>query len=174
MHGFRLNTLVLSGDKSLPISLQDAIVDFNLDGTFTQALKARFTAQVSSAKILVGGADSSNLLVTSVRSALSKVNSFSLSADIAGTLENYRMNISSDLDRVLKTAVSSVVQQQSARLEQELKTAIQERTGGQLKELKASFGGLTEQGGRLEKLQEQLNSVLDEAAKSAGGKLRLR
>lgn len=174
MSGFKLRKMVLSNDKDLPISMQDAIVDFNLDGLYTRALKATFTAKVRSAGMTVGGEGRSNPFVTSIRSALSKVSNFSLSADITGTLQDYKMNISSDLDRVLKNAVSNVVRAQRTRLERELKTKIRERTGGQLRDLRESFGGLTEQGGRLDKVQEQLYSVLEEAIKSATGKLRLR
>jgi hypothetical protein len=154
--------------------MQEALVDFDLDGSFTQALKAGFKVNINSARMNIGGDPSSNPFVAAVRSALSKVSSFSLSGDIAGSHDNYTMNISSDLDRVLKTAVGSVVLEQSAKLEQELKTAIQERTGGQLKELQASLGVLNEEGIRLGDIQNQLNSLLQEAVKSAGGgKFRL-
>ncbi len=172
--GFRVNDLVLSKNKDLPIAMKEGLVDFNIDGSFTQALKANITANVSSAVMNIGGDGSDNPFVTAVKSALSKVSKFSLSADIAGSLENYTMNVSSDLDRVLKNAVGSVVQEQGARLEQQLKSAIQDRTGTQLKDLRESFGGLNEQGGRIDEVEKRLNDVLQEAVKSAaGGKLRL-
>jgi uncharacterized protein (TIGR03545 family) len=170
----KVKDLVLSKAKELPIAMQEALVDFDLDGSFTQALKAGFKVNMNSARMNIGGDPSSNPFVAAVRSTLSKVSSFSLSGDIAGSHDNYTMNISSDLDRVLKTAVGSVVLEQSAKLEQELKTAIQERTGGQLKELQASLGVLNEEGIRLGDIQNQLNSLLQEAVKSAGGgKFRL-
>ena len=98
----------------------------------------------------VGGESDANLFAAAVRSALSKVSKFQLNGDISGTLQDYKLSISSDLDKVLKNAVSSVVREQSAKLEQQLKAAIQERTGGQLKELQASFGGLNQQGIKLD------------------------
>ena len=172
--GFRVQDLVLSKNKDLPIAMKEGLVDFNIDGSFTQALKANITANISSAVMNIGGDESNNPFVTAVKSALSKVTKFSISADIAGSLENYTMNVSSDLDRILKNAVGSVVQEQSARLEQELKSAIQERTGTQLKDLRESFGGLNQQGGRIDEIEKRLNDVLQEAIKSAaGGKLKL-
>jgi uncharacterized protein (TIGR03545 family) len=172
--GFRVRDIVLSKSKDLPIAMQDALVDFNINGSITQALKATLTANVNSARMNIGNAESTNPFVVSIRSALSKVSNFSISADVAGSLENYTMKISSDMDRILKNAVGSVVQEQSARLEKELKAAIQERTGGQLKELRESYGALTQQGNILDNIQNQLNQVLQDALKSAGGKLRLR
>lgn len=173
LRGMQVKNLVLSGDKNLPISVEDALVDFNLDGSYTDALKAVFRADIGSARMLVGGEASDNPFVTAVRSALSKVDRFSLSADIAGSLENYKMSISSDLDRVLKSAVGSVVQEQRARLEQQLNAEIQERTGGQIKDLRQTVGVLKEQGGALDAVQERLDKVLQEALKSAGGRLKL-
>ncbi len=173
--GFHVRNLVLSGDKTLPIALEEAVVDFNLQGSIRQALKATLNANFKSARMNVGGETSGNLFVTAVRSALSKVDNFSLSADIAGTLENYKMKISSDLDRVLKNAVGSVVKEQSALLEKRLKAEIQERTGPELKELQERYKVLGRQGTELTNVQNQLNAVLQDALKSAGGKgLRLR
>jgi uncharacterized protein (TIGR03545 family) len=173
VRALRVNNLVLSGMKDLPVSLQEGLVDLNLQGSFTEALRATFTADFNSARMSVGGGESTNPFVAAVRSALTKVNRFSLTANMAGTLENYSMNISSDLDNVLKGAVGSVVQEQSAKLEQQLKTAIQERTGGQLKDLQNIYGGLNEQGGALNNIQNQLNEVLQNAIKGAGGRLKL-
>ncbi len=170
MRAFRVQNLVLAASKDLPVALQEALVDFNLNGSFTQALRARFTANVNSARMNVGGADTKNMFVTAIRSALSKVNRFSLSADIAGTLENYTMNISSDLDGVLKNAVGSVVKDQSAKLEQQLKAAITEKTGGQLKDVQTAYGALSDQGAAMNAIQNQLNGLLQETAKSAGGR----
>ena len=174
MRGFRLQNLVLSDSKTLPVALQDALVDLDVNGDFTSALKGRFTANINSAKMNVGGEGGSNILVTAVRQALSKVSKFQLTGDISGTLEDYKLNLSSDLDGVLKNAVGSVVKEQSAKLEQQLKAAIQERTGGQLKELQTSFSGLNQQGLKMDNIQKQLNGLLQETIKSAGGGGRLR
>ena len=140
MKGFRVQNLVLSESKDLPIALQDALVDFDLNGSFTQTLKGRFTANINSARMNVGGQDS-NRLIAAVRSSLAKISSFSLSADIAGTLDNYSVNLSSDLDSVLKNAVGSVFKEQSDKLEQQLKAAIQEKTGTQIKDLGRASAG---------------------------------
>ncbi len=172
--GLKVTDMILSDLKELPISMKEGLIDFDLQGSFTKALSARLKANVNSAKMNVGGDQTSNPFVAAVRSALSRVTNFSLSADIAGTLEDYTMKISSDLDKVLKTAVTSVVKEQSAKLEQELKTAIQEKTGGQLKDLQASYGVLNQQGITLDNIQNQLNSLLQEAIKSTGGGGRLR
>ncbi len=169
MRTFRVQNLVLAASKDLPVALQEGLVDFDLSGSVTEALRAKFTAKVNSARMKVGGEEAKNLFVTAVRSALSKVNRFSLSADIAGSLESYTMKISSDLDGVLKNAVGSVVKDQSAKLEQQLKATITEKTGGQLKDLQTAYGALTDQGAAMNAIQNQLNGLLQEAIKSAGG-----
>jgi uncharacterized protein (TIGR03545 family) len=168
MRGFRLQNLVLSDNKNLPVALQDAFVDLDVNGLFTNALKGTFSANVNSANLKVGG-EGGNLFAGAVRSALSRVTKFQLNGDISGSLQDYKLSISSDLDKVLKNAVGSVVKEQSAKLEQQLKTAIQERTGVQLKDLQASFGGFNQQGLKIDTIQNQLNGLLQETIKSAGG-----
>ncbi len=61
-----------------------------------------------------------------------------------------------------------MVQEQGARHEQELKAAIQEKTGKQLKDLKGRFDGPNAQGGKLDNLQNRLNALLKDATLSAG------
>ncbi len=174
MRGFKVKNFILSAHKELPIAMEEAFIDFDLDGSFTQALRANLKANINSARMNIGGDGSKNPFVAAVRSALSKVNNFSISADMAGTLENYKMTITSDLDRVLKSAVGSVVQEQGAKLEQQLKAAVQDRTGKQLKDLQESFGAMNQEGNALTNIQNQLNALLQESLKSAGGKkLRL-
>jgi hypothetical protein len=66
--------------------MKDALVDFKIDGSFTQALKANITANISSAVMNVGGDKSDNPFVEGIRSALSNYK-IPLSADIAGSLK---------------------------------------------------------------------------------------
>jgi hypothetical protein len=113
-------------------------------------------------------------LVAAIQSSLSKISHFTLSGDIEGTPEDYRLTISSDLDRVLKDAAGSLVREQSARFEQELLSGVRERTEKQMKELKDSFGGLTGMGNKIDDAQNTLNNLLKDTAQAGGaGKLKL-
>jgi len=95
-------------------------------------------------------------------------------ADITGTPENYRVSVSSDLDKVMKDAAGSLVREQRDRIEKELRKAVQEKTEAKLAGLKEGLGGLGSQGGKLDGLQDRLNSLIKEAGSSAGGRIKLR
>jgi predicted secreted protein len=87
------------------------------------------------------------------------------------------VKVSSDLDKVLKDAAGSLVREQRDKIEKELTKAVQEKTEAKLAGLKGAMGGLNAQGGKLDGLQEKLNSLLKDAGGTAGGdklKLRLR
>jgi membrane peptidoglycan carboxypeptidase len=107
-------------------------------------------------------------------SALSKVSRFTLSADVAGTFEDYSVRISSNLDRVLQDAVGNLVREQAGKLEKELQAAITGKTGGALADLKKNYGGLEAVGGSLSGKQNQLNDLLKNTVRSGlPGKLKL-
>ncbi len=136
-------------------------------------LKATLVATFKSVRINTGRQEGGGMIVASLKNALSRVSAFSLTADITGEPGNYDVKVSSDLDRVFKDAVGRIVQEQSTRLEKELKAAVQAKTGEKLKDLKASLGGLNSLGGNIDGVQNQLNALLQEATQKSGGKARL-
>jgi uncharacterized protein (TIGR03545 family) len=175
VRGYRASNLSLSGAASMPVSLQEGTMDLEVKGKRdAQAFSATCTALVKGARLNVGTDGSGGAFAQAIRSSLAKVSSFSLTANIIGTPEQYQVHISSDLDRVMRDAAGGVVQEQRLRLERELLQAIQERTEKQLAGLKDDLGGLGAMGGKLDGVQERLNKMIKEASGSAGGKLKLR
>lgn len=173
--GYRVSNLALSGTVSMPVSLQEGMMDLEVKGKRdAQALSAVCTALVKGARLNVGSDGSGGVFAQAIRSSLAKVASFTLTANITGTPEKYQVRISSDLDRVLRDAAGGVVREHRDRLEKELRQAIQEKTDKQLAGLKGDLGGLGAVGGKLDGVQERLNNMIKEAGSSAGGKLKLR
>ncbi len=173
-NGYRADGMALSSSKELPISLQDGLLDIDVKGLRgAEGLRATLAIKFRSVHIIAGSQEGGGPILTSLRGALSRVSEFSLFADITGEPGIYDVKVSSDLDRVLKDAIGSIVQEQSSRLEKELKTAVQAKTDEKLKELKASLGGLNSIGGNIDSVQNQLNGLLKEATQSAGGKIKL-
>jgi uncharacterized protein (TIGR03545 family) len=170
--GYRANGLLLSPGSDLPVTLQQGMVDLDMigriDGT---TITARITATVRNVRLEAGGGGSP--VVSAVRSSLSRVSHFSIAADISGTKDDYTLNVSSDLDRVLKDAVGSVIGDKAAAFEKELLSAIQSRTGDALKGLEVDFGGLASFGGNLDSIEKQLSDLVRNAAQGSGGKFTL-
>jgi uncharacterized protein (TIGR03545 family) len=167
--GYRAEGMVLSSSKEFPISLKDGLMDIEVKGLRRpEGLQAKLLASFKSVHISAGREEDGGMILASLRNALSRVSAFSLAADISGAPGNYDVQVSSDLDRVFKDAIGRTVQEQSSRLEKELKAAVQTKTDEKLKDLKASLGGLNSFGANIDGVQNQLNSLLREATQKAG------
>jgi uncharacterized protein (TIGR03545 family) len=172
VEGYRTSGLALSSSSDLPVTLQQGQADLDLSGRSDgTSLSATVTATIRGARIEAGGGGGA--ILSAVRSSLARVSQFTVTADIAGTPDDYSMKVSSDLDKVLKDAVSSVIGEKAAAFEKDLQTAIQERTGGALKGLQGDLGGLGSLGGAIDSTEGQLSSLLKDASQGAGGKLKL-
>jgi uncharacterized protein (TIGR03545 family) len=167
--GYRASGLSLSGSPDLSLTLQDGLIDVSMTGQYDgQRIAGRLTASARSVRFQTGSQGSPGQLVVSIRSALEKVTSFSLTADITGTPDHYEVTVTSDLDRVLKEAAGRFLGDKAASFEKELSAAVQARTGDKLKSLQDGFGGLGSLGGKIDVVQEQLNSLLRDATLAAG------
>ncbi|OGW26557.1 MAG: hypothetical protein A2X56_01200 [Nitrospirae bacterium GWC2_57_13] len=172
---YRVKGLALSRSSDLPVTLEQGLVDLTMNGAYRKNnITATLTARVSSAKMSAGTGGSSNRFTQAVSSTLMKVSDFTLTADVQGTPEDYKVRISSDLDRVLKDAAGAVVKEHTDKLEQKLKVAVFEKAGGPLKELKESFSGMGGIGDRLSSKDGQFSDVSKEAGQSGGsGRIKL-
>ncbi|MFC1534027.1 hypothetical protein ACFL7M_11755 [Thermodesulfobacteriota bacterium] len=81
---------------------------------------------------------------------------------IAGTPENYDIQLSSDLDRVPKNAVGNAVKKQAAVFETKLKQAVMAKANGPLKQAQGSLGDFNAMGINLDKRQNMGSGLLKE------------
>jgi uncharacterized protein (TIGR03545 family) len=150
IRGYQVADLSLSESPELPMVLKKAGADFKVNAALAgQALKANLLGNMQSVEISTGLKKDAGSLAKAVASSLSDVKRFSVKADISGTLKDYDVELSSDLDRVLKDAVGKQVKAQVARLEEELMAKISEKVGVPMDELKTSLGGLEAVGSEL-------------------------
>jgi uncharacterized protein (TIGR03545 family) len=136
--GYNLKNVNLTETLNTPVILENAMINrLNLE-TIIQGEKitSKLTSALSSARFVSESRQDAGPIAVAIQSALSEVKEFELNADIAGTLDNPSITLSSDLDNVLKTSVENVVKKQTAMFESELKQAIAAKTGGEMKNLK--------------------------------------
>ncbi|WP_447974305.1 TIGR03545 family protein [Nitrospira sp. Kam-Ns4a] len=167
--GVSLGSLTLAAGTDLPLTLQQGSADLDLQATVAgQALDAGLSARLQSLQIASGAKADAGALQQAIQAALADVHGFSVKAGITGTLDQYEVQLSSDLDRVLQEAVGKQIQAQLAKFEAQLQAAIMEQVGGPLAELRGSLGGLdgiaAELAGRL-----NLGKNLLHLAKPGGG-----
>jgi uncharacterized protein (TIGR03545 family) len=141
--GLKLNNLALVQEAAFPLSLKQALGNLNLNlqstGNHVNAtLKAHFT----DARFLSGSTGQQTALAGAIATAIDNIRRFSLAADIDGTWQDYSLNITSDLDKTLKSAVGNLVRQESANLQKALKAQIDAKLQGPLKQVHGSLEGL--------------------------------
>ncbi len=143
VRGYRVEDLSLSKSEQWALALKQAIADTDLQATLKgEALNANLAASLQSVQMVSGVKAGAGVLANAVASALSDVKGFKLEAEVSGTVDQYDVKLTSDLDRVLKDVVGKQLQAQTARLEAQLQSAIAEKVAGPLNELKGSLGGL--------------------------------
>ena len=170
--GWQITDLAVSRDESFPVILDQGRVDSRLEA----AIEKRILS--SQADVTVSGADfslaqkaSPNALEQSVAAALADVDRFSVQARVNGPRDDYQVLVSSDLDKVMKQAVSGVVADQARKFENQLRAAIAAKTDGPLAELRSQVNGL---GGIDKELTRRLNigqDVLQMGPSSSGPSL---
>ncbi|MBW2023118.1 MAG: hypothetical protein JRI51_09740, partial [Deltaproteobacteria bacterium] len=87
-------------------------------------------------------------------SALKNISNFIVNAKVIGTLEEYDIKLSSDLDGVLKKSAGKIIAKQTEQLRQKLSKAIMDKVNGPLSDTAGSLSGLN---GIQQELSKRLN-----------------
>ncbi len=171
IRGYRLTDLSLSADP-LPVSVKEASTDLDLKaGLRGEALEATMTGTLQSLRLTAGAKPDAGVMAKAVASALSGVRALHLKADVTGTITQYDVRLSSDLDQVLKQALGKQMQEQAGKLESQLRAAIAGKVNQPLADLKSSFGGLTGVGDELNARLRQATGLTKGAGAPGGLKL---
>ena len=150
VQGFDIRDIALSKDNQMPITLNNAAVDLDIKALIKDdTIAAHLISKLGSVRVATGAKDTGGLVMSSIASALSTVSSFTLKADVTGTLDKYAVTLESDLDDILKRAVGKAVGRQATQLEKDLKKGIFAKVDGPLGKAKEGLGGLTGISGEL-------------------------
>ncbi|MBW2330415.1 MAG: TIGR03545 family protein, partial [Deltaproteobacteria bacterium] len=144
IRGYQVTDMSLSDSAELPMVLKKATANLKARASLSgETLKANLLAGLQSVEIATRSQDEAGGLVKAMALAVSDIKKFGVEANISGTLKAYDLQLSSDLDRVLKEAVRKQVEAQVTRLEKELQSAISEKVSEPMADIKASLGGLS-------------------------------
>lgn len=141
--GYQVRAMTLSDSPDWPVTLSQALADVDLQATVSgQNLAGSATVGLQSMKLAAGKPGQANPVAKAIGAALSNVTGTTVKADVTGTVDQYDVQLTSDLDHILKDAVGKQVQALADQFKKELETAVMAKVGGQLNELKSSIGGL--------------------------------
>lgn len=152
---YKLQNASLSQSADLAVTIKEGLTDMDLLAKLEgSSLTGTLTAKVKSASLDVGKGGRKGPVVNAIGSALAQLSGFNAKVDVSGTLDDYNVQLSSDLDQALKSAAGRIIQQQAEKFEKELKTAVLAKAGGPLNGLKSEQSSLDAVGSQL---TERLN-----------------
>ncbi len=140
---YQLRNLVLSESKTFPLTIDEARTD--LDMTFTLSgskLSARLNSVLATVKMAPIAGENSSTLAKAMSSALSGIRKFSVRVRADGTIEDYHIDIKSDLDKILKSAVGNLIKKEARKFTARLEKEVMGKVGGSMGEANQSFNAL--------------------------------
>ncbi len=152
---YHLNNITLSDHQNMPVDLKEGFMNLKLNSELTgETVKIKAVANFESVIFAMKEKKTDTFFAQTLYLALSDINRFSLMVDVAGTLDNYETDISSDLDQIMKRAMENLVKKEREGLEKKLKSAIYAK-------LKKSSDDLNSNFDRLSLIENELTSRLD-------------
>jgi len=150
VEGYEVRDMSLSDKSEWPVTLKAAVADLDIRALLRgENISANLIAGLKSVQLSAGLQEGVSPVAKAIGSALSDISRFTVNADITGTLEDYDIRLTSDLDRVLKTAAGKTARKQADQLERQLKDAIFTKVGGPLEQTKGSLSTLDTIGNEL-------------------------
>lgn len=138
---YRLEHLGLGGEGA-PVTLKQGLADLDVKASLEgRRIDATVGSRVRSVQMAVGGKLGAGPVGEAIAGALADIQTFRVNAEIAGVREQYEVRLDSDLDQVLKDAVGRQAKAQIAKLEGQLRAAIDEKVEAKLSDVRRNLGG---------------------------------
>jgi len=140
---YRVNDIKLfSGDK-LPLTLKNGLANLNLSVALKgEMLDAHIKMTMDAAELEAGNKTSGNQLQQALHTALADISTFSVKARVTGSLDNYAIEMTSDLDKVLKNAVGRQMQALTNEFQGKLRAGILDKVKNPIADASGSMSGL--------------------------------
>lgn len=164
LQSFQLNDLDLGG--SVAITRGEASVKGNIQILGENDLSGKFRLDIKNVSFNypVKPGDEFSIIAGQV---LAAVENLYITVQIAGTLDDYSIQIESDLDQLLNRALRKVFDAKIKEFESRLKKSIAKATAGPLSETSSSLAGLLNLGKGLNANEASYKDLLGKATKSS-------
>ena len=168
---YRVKDFKLSASDHLPISLKNGLVNLNLTAALHKDnLEADVQVIMDSAVLETGKKTGDNQLATALRTALADVSKFSVNAKVTGPLDNYKLKMTSDLDKVLKDTVGRQINNLTTEFQDKLRAGIMNKVKGPMEDTAGSMSALDSINQEISSRLDLGNDVSNNLLKGLGGK----
>jgi uncharacterized protein (TIGR03545 family) len=173
LRGVKLNNFSFGETGGgIGLTLKQATADLDARAALSgPSLAAKLSSQIQSVEMAATTKADAGPVAAAVSGALAGVKAFRANAEISGTRQDYKIDFSSDLDQVLKSAVGRQLQAQLGKFRDDLQTAVMERVKGSLGDANSEIAGLDGIG---RELAERLNIGEGLLKSGAGGRSGLK
>jgi len=131
-------------------------------------LDGNFKAELESISLSIPKQDG-NELANTIADSLSAIDRINITVSIRGTIENYQLDIQSNLNDIISGAVKNALAGKMKGFEDSLMKAIQQKAGGSIAGANGSLSGLLGQNKMLEENQSAYGGLLGQAKGGASG-----
>jgi len=131
-------------------------------------LDGNFKAELESISLSIPKQDG-NELANTIADSLSAIDRINITVSIRGTIENYQLDIQSNLNDIISGAVKKALAGKMKGFEDSLMKAIQQKAGGSIAGANGSLSGLLGQNKMLEENQSAYGGLLGQAKGGASG-----
>ncbi len=143
LKGLGLANLPLVKTDAFPLTVKHAIGNLNLNlATVDDVLDAAVKGDFNTVQFVADGGKEQTAIAGAMAAAITSIDRFSLEADVNGTVDAYTVDVKSDLDKVLKSAVGNLVNAQSGKFKASLKEEISKRLKDPMAEAQGSLAAL--------------------------------
>ncbi len=172
---YRVSGIALSEAKNLPIELKNGLADLDISASLkNELLDAKIQLSMKSAELTAGKGTDESTLINALESALADVSSFTLTTKVTGSLNDYAVTVTSDLDRVLKQAVGRQLKKLTAVFKGKLREGIMQKIKDPLAAANGSMTSLSAIKKDISKRLKLGDSVSDLLVKDLGGSTKLK
>jgi len=131
-------------------------------------LHGKFTAKLDNVSLSIPE-QKGNELANTIAQSLSTIDQINISVGISGTIDNYQLDIKSNLSEIISKAIKNVIGDKMKGFESSLMSAIQSQTGDVLSGANGSLSGLLGQNKILNDSGSAYGGLLGEAKGGASG-----
>ena len=137
---FRVENVAISDLAGVPVSLVSGTCTLEAQAVFSQAgIFLDLNLAVDPARLSVEPGKGSESIREALSSALERTVRFNVKASARGTVKEYRINITSDLEDVLKEAVAVEVKGQFAEVEDQVRSVMAAKLSGPFREVRVNI-----------------------------------
>jgi uncharacterized protein (TIGR03545 family)/uncharacterized protein (TIGR03546 family) len=153
------------------LALNDNIIDISANGTIKNLATIDSSIDINFIETKIAVKNSSNSYEKILNDTMSSFDSFNLDIKLSDKLVSPTIDISSDIDKKLNSAISSIVKKQQDKFVAKLEKGLKSKLGDNLKDINSDNNSLLSMGSIFDSNSSQLDGLLKDALGSKGSSL---